>query len=237
MKTMKTTILNPEKNHLPKVKYVWAILLFFITVKYTAQNLLHCRNTSYYTYIFTIDNKLAKNIYDIDGWETITEKNLVLPIDSFLSDSGYKKQLPVGHYVFVNAFNNNLHYELKSINSIDAYLYADRKRILFFPYNKNDLSPITNATVQLNKHKATFDKKTNAYKLKKTKEGFITVALNNEQAYYSIEKNENWDENRSPFKYKLKGLFRRKYYRSKYNDSNNGYIAFNKPKYLPKDTV
>ena len=234
----KAILLSGFKNAGFYKTYLLFIGLFLTAGVFKAQDLQKSRHESYYTYIYKITNQQAKSIYDIDAWGSVNEKILTQMADSFLTDSGYKKQLPVGHYVYVNAFNNSLHFEMKSINSIDAYLYVDKRRILFFPYTKNNLQPVNNAVVSLKKHKASHDKKTNAYKLKKTTEGFITVTLDKEEAYYSIEKKDNYrDDDEQWWQHIFKKRSSRRYYRNSGEHLNNGYVAFNKPKYLPGDTV
>ena len=230
-----------------KTSFLQKCLIIFFAVasigKLKSQELQKSRAYSYYTYIYTINNNLAKNLLDINGKALVKEELLLNPIDSFLTDSGYKKKLIAGNYLYVSASGNNLHYKLKSINNMDAYLYVDKKRILFFPYTKSTLQPIADAVVKLNKHKAKYDPQTRAYKLKGVKEeGFITVTSGNEEAYFSIEKKEkDYDYDYERQKFSLKKLFKKSdndsYYRRNNTNYNNGYIAFNKPKYLPKDTV
>ena len=120
----KAILLSGFKNAGFYKTYLLFIGLFLTAGVFKAQDLQKSRHESYYTYIYKITNQQAKSIYDIDAWGSVNEKILTQMADSFLTDSGYKKQLPVGHYVYVNEFNNSLHFEMKSINSIDAYLYV-----------------------------------------------------------------------------------------------------------------
>jgi alpha-2-macroglobulin len=214
-------------------------LLFLLVNSYLAENLhaqdlSKCRKQSYYTYIFKIDAEKVRKVYEIEDF--IEADLLTTALDSFLTDSGYKKQLPEGHYVFIKAEGDDLKTEIKSVSSFGVFLYSSKKKLLIQLYNKKDFSPIEGGTVTIKGRKVHYNNKTRTHSFRKIKEGFVSVSLNSEKAFFTIE-NEEYEYNpKFNLGFFLRRLFskRRNYYRE---DQNPGYIVFNKPIYQPQDTV
>ena len=65
-----------------------------------AQPLAQSRHTSYYTYILKLNKQQAENF---NFWDYLTPKNFINIVDSFPTDSSYRKTLPEGNYLYVKA--------------------------------------------------------------------------------------------------------------------------------------
>ena len=93
---------------------------FLISISASAQSLAESRRSSYYTFIYKVTNEQAGVLYkDISEVDTTLLQNLV---DFYPTDSTYRKNLPVGHFVFVKAVNGSLRCELRSVNKLTMNL-------------------------------------------------------------------------------------------------------------------
>ena len=241
------------------IKVNWIVFFLFITlfVQYnaTGQSLAKSRQSSYFTYIFQIEPSQAKEILTKERY-LFPEKYLQHKIDSFPTDSGYNHQLEIGHYLYVMAKKNQLIAELVSINSIEVDVLNNNRDLMLFIHNLGDNHPIANAEVQINNKRIPYHPATETYQLSKSnKQGLLSVEVNGEILFYELIRDYNnptikrLSSNISqhfPVKY-LIWPFRKVYYAAKYNNSlfgrrsrypkQKGYIAFNKPQYLPLDTL
>ncbi len=148
-------------------------------------SLLTSRKTSYHTYIFKIDNQQARKIYKkrIDG----TDESLFINLcDSFPTDSIYKKNLPVGHYLYVNSCENRLDMELKSSNNGSIYLANNNTDFSVLVYNAEGNS-ISNAKVKLGNKTVPFDPKTVSYCLRgSNRQGILEVEIDGHSSFFKI---------------------------------------------------
>lgn len=218
----------------------YKIYIFIILIVYTkilrSQDLLKSRKSSYYTYIYSVENKNAEILYSAKDF--VSKEYLSNIVDSFPSDSSYKKELPVGHYVFVNAVENEIRYKSKSINTINADIVCQNKQLLLFVYKTKSKEKLSEVTVKVNGKKVPYNNRAGAFKLKRRKKGLITVDYDSELAVFEFEKERSYNYN------KLSDKWNRFLYRLRSKESydeekitKKGYVAFNKPKYLPHDTI
>jgi hypothetical protein len=237
------------------------LLIFCPPFTFKSQNLRISRSSSYYTYVFKISNEQLKSCYTNKYYFDNLEASLVNPLDSFLTDSGLKKELRPGAYLYVSAHDNYLHYELNTFISFDACLYNNKHDLCLFVYNKITGKPIENALIQIENKKINYDSASKNYNLRFShKTGLLSVYVNDEAIFYSINRASSYNTFRRSVKIKTTAFFKkarlpfnRFYYRLRYSGPSQdisktsyrynytpkytGYIAFNKPKYLPNDTV
>jgi alpha-2-macroglobulin len=252
------------------------LLITYISILATvasAQDLTRSRQTSYFTFIYKISDAEARMFYKNSTLPSEKELSRTV-VDSFPHDSTYRRELPVGHYLFAFTQGNQLQYELETI--------ANRE--LKILNNKTDLAlvvldslgkPIENAEIHLKNRRIPFDKKYQTYRLAKTNQsGLLAIDYQGFTSYHQINKqlkNSRFKRIKNailfnpPLKYVLYPFYwvnwrirdivrtvkfgrpegfirtigsifdpdlrrtRVKLYR--------GYMAFNKPMYLPKDTI
>ena len=240
------------------MNYVGLLLAFMsmlLVTTVSAQELSASRQSSYYTYIYEVQAEELE--------ELITSKVKLFPhtllqnaIDSFPTDSVYRKPLPVGHYFFLKAKKQQLDLELYSVSDIQVNQFNNGRDLVLFIHKKGDQNAISDAEVYMNRRKIKYNEKTKTYNLPKSnKEGILIVKTGDETAFYEVNRRRNNSLIRRisqkviyssamrfvryPFlqlSHVLKyGEFfhRRNYYISKYK----GYLTFSQPKYRPNDTL
>ncbi len=236
-----------------------SVLLFSASLK--GQDLRVARTQSHYTYIFKINNEQLKFCYTDKNYFNKLESALITPIDSFLTDSGLKKELTAGAYIHVSARDNYLHWELNAPTSFDICLFNNKHDFCLSVYNKINGKAIGNAVIDLAGKKISYDSLSKTYNLHfSQKTGLLSVYVNDEAMFYSVSKEGAYYSFKRKVKIKTALLiakarltFKRFYYRLRYSGPSQdlsktsyrynyvpdytGYIAFNKPKYLPGDTV
>ena len=86
------------------------ILFCFISTLSFSQKLTNSREISYYTYIYKLSEDEARKMltkkYRFDERKIITQNYLHTKIDSFHTDTVYKKELPQGYYLKVHTEQN-----------------------------------------------------------------------------------------------------------------------------------
>src|SRR4051812_29428127 len=103
------------------------LLLFLLTFPPLAthaqdatSNLLNGRRTSYYTYVYRVNNQEAAAIYR-KGILVVTDAYFHTVVDSFPTARYYDEQkLPIGHYLFTHAAGDRLEYELQSVSDLSV---------------------------------------------------------------------------------------------------------------------
>ena len=271
------------------MKY-FSLLIFLLISNWSfAQKLIDSRQSSFYTYIFKISDKEAEKIYKKDLWEA-DEKFFHTLVDSFPTDSAFKKILSIGHYLKVNTEKNRLKIDITSVQDFDVMVLKNNTDLAIQVYNLNgEIIPDANVSVRLKTIR--FDNKSRAYIYRKSNQkGLLKVTYNGFTAFYDLKRQYNnsfikrttrkivygtpvkyiWlpvryiiylpiDGVRSIFQGYPQGtisrtawFFRKSFYRiaclfddyycDYYGINNNrknykGYMVFNKPKYLPRDTV
>ena len=86
------------------------ILSTFLFNQINAQDLVESRRNSYYRFIYSINQRQAKQIHS-KGLETVDQSFFWNLIDSIPLDSSFVNKLPQGDYLSVWVDNNQLHYQ------------------------------------------------------------------------------------------------------------------------------
>ncbi|MGD9994959.1 MAG: carboxypeptidase-like regulatory domain-containing protein [Salinivirgaceae bacterium] len=274
---------------LHKQKTVILLLGLLFSLSSYSQKLLTSRQTSYYTYIYTITNKEAEKVYKKDTWKIDTSFFHTL-IDSFPTDSQYYGKLQQGHYLKTFAENNKQKLSITTVQDFEIYIFNNNTDLCIQVFDlKGNL--IENADIRIRWKKLKFNKKTQSYLDKKSNQkGLLQVTHNGFTAYYDLSRQYNNSFVKrgtrkvvygTPLKYvwmpvnfviflPIDGvksiangwpegtIFRTKnffvksfnkiaclfddyycdsYTENKFRNKHTGYMVFNKPKYLPGDTV
>lgn len=240
------------------------LCILFLYTSLSAQDLIHSRRSSYYTFIYRITNDQAESLYK-EIWD-IDTSYLTDLFDSFPTDSTYRKKLPVGHYVFIKTVNGNLNCELKSVNNLNMHL-LNNHRDLIMVFNDSMGNELHDVKVAVRSRRVLFDQDVNAYRLRKSnKRGLVSGEYHGHISYFQIERGYNnaffirtakklsrtfpINHILSPFFYiyhnvrrityggriSAPGIYHRvaRIFKQK---PHKGYVVFNKPKFRPDDTV
>lgn len=168
-----------------------ALLLFqfVIPIAVPAQDLIESRRTSYYTFIYKINNEQAgilyKNIWNID---TTFFHDLY---EFYPTDSVYRKELPVGHFVFVKAVDGSLNCELRSVNNISMNVLNNHRDLLmvFTDLHGKELPDVK---VKVRSKRIPFDGGVKAYRSEKSnKRGIVSAEYQGHVSYFEIQRRFN----------------------------------------------
>ena len=141
------------------MKYLLTLLTFLIGCNIvSAQNLIESRQTSYYTYIFKLDENEARSIYKKDLWK-VDDSYFHTPVDSFPTDSIYDRELPAGHYLKVYTEKNKLKFDITSVQNFDVMIAGNNTDLVIQVYD-NEGNIIPDAEVKIRWKKVRFDKAT-----------------------------------------------------------------------------
>ncbi|MFT6320792.1 MAG: hypothetical protein ACJAT4_001721, partial [Granulosicoccus sp.] len=190
------------------------------------------------TSIYKITDDEAEALFHKKDME-LTDKFFHTPVDTFSSNNYYRTEL-IGHYLFVKAIGSQLHVDLKNYNSIHAIALNNQRDLALQVIDSLGIK-IEHAQILLGKKEIPFDQKTKSYrKRKKYTGGFLTIKANGETLFYRLNRKDNtpifskkWQRFRST---KIGRILIPPYYLNK-SKATKGYIALNKPKFLPGDTV
>ncbi|RLD55377.1 MAG: hypothetical protein DRJ05_13040, partial [Bacteroidetes bacterium] len=233
------------------VFFVFAFILF--PEISNSQDLLTSRRSSYYTFICKLNDNdaeklIRENKIDFD------ERLLQTVVDSFPTDSQYTRILSPGNYLFMHVSKNQLRYKYLNISTFDINVLNNNRDLIIEVYDKETSAIIPDAIVKFNDRNIRFDDRTKTYILPKhKKDGSLKIQLGNETLFKDVEfgyyRKPPFLQRVAfgfPLKYVAWPIFN-SYRRVLYGKSDNsikylwpkakGYIAFNKPKYLPGDTV
>lgn len=240
------------------------IFLFVLSTNITwAQKLLNSRRSSYYTYIFQISNYETEKIYK-KGLYKVNNSIFHTKYDSFPTGLQYDKALPFGHYLFVCSKNNKIEIELRSVSNVEIRLVKNHSDLAVIVHDSAG-KEIKNASIYLKSKTIKYDPKVQSYRVNSTKkDGILKVVHEEFPTYYSLSNSYKikniptaivygipvkylW----MPFRDAIKSIqwgypqgmieeivdswedFKDR----EYSDNFKGYMAFNKPKYMPGDTV
>jgi hypothetical protein len=269
-----------------KIKSLFVVASLFFCFTLCSQNLLHDRQTGYYTYIYQLNDKEAKKINkkEILMIDTTCFHTLV---DTYPTDSVYSKKLSPGHYVKTHLSQNKQITEYTCIPELEIFILNNNTDLCLQVYDLNG-NPISDAIVKIKSKKLNFDKKTQSYVDKKSnKKGLLSVTYKGNTSYYHLDRSYNNSAllrgsktvlSQTPLKYVWipvafiadipadtyrsikKGwpqgtiYLTRNYFThlgekinclidndecdySGFLDKYTGYLVYNKPQYLPGDTV
>jgi hypothetical protein len=232
---------------------ILGFVVFFILfpVFSGAQQFQKLKKNSYNTYIYKLSSAEAKDAF-IAGKNKLSSYCKVV-VDSFPSDSVYNKKLPNGYYAFMNVKENIAVYYLMSYTDLQIKISSLHHKHALVVFDKTGVIR-KDVKVSMNNKKIPFHAATQSFKFfYKKEEGLITVHTTDGNFYFEYtddgyEEYENFGERIRASK--LYALPKRtvSYSRRQINrlcavlagknlETYNGYMAFNKPKYLPGDTV
>lgn len=225
----------------------FALSLFLcitINICYAQRQLTNSRQSSYYTYIYKIATADVAKIY-LKPDDVFTDKALEHPVDSFRTDKYWENTLQPGNYVRVFAEKGKLKYTLIENHSAFIKLLDNKYDQRFIFTDKQGKSVIP--TVKENGRPVIFDEKSGTYHLSKSKKKSIVQADFNGVSNFFIVQEKGYDENDDDYKeswparlwVSIKKLFKKNpenHYKPVIRDYT-AFIAFNKPKYKPHDTV
>ncbi len=245
-------------------KFLLACLLLVYT-NAAAQSLVESRTSSYYTFIYKITNKEAEKLYT-ESYTALSDSLFHTLVDSYPSDSVYKKVLPTGHYLYVNATGATLDAAMESVNNLDMAILNNHRDLLLSFHDVNG-NAVNTLKPRLGNRNIPFSKKNNAYRIATTnRQGWIKVLHDGHVSFFDIRRKYNnnlpkrvtrkvlgtfpFNHIASPFFYvarSVRSLFDYTsihppgiYYRVRKiftPKSYSGYVVLNKPKYKPGDTV
>ncbi|MBT1689331.1 carboxypeptidase-like regulatory domain-containing protein [Dawidia soli] len=165
------------------------ILQSLISIPVSAQDLVESRRSSYYTVIYKVSNEQARVLYkDIGEIDTTFLHHL---FDLYPTDSTYRKELPVGHFVFVKTVNGSLHCELRSVNNLSMNL-LNNHRDLVMVFNDLQGKELQDIQVEVRSKRIPFQERIRAYRLGKTnKRGIVSAAYQGHVSFFEIERKFN----------------------------------------------
>ncbi|MDZ7605221.1 MAG: hypothetical protein U5K79_06455 [Cyclobacteriaceae bacterium] len=270
------------------VRFFTLLLFTLLPIIGAAQDLLESRKTSYFTYVFKLTDKEARQIYKKDIWE-VDRSYFHSLVDSFPTDSTFHRILPAGHYLKAYSREEKLNVEITTVQNFDIRILNNNTDLNIQVYDSLGKT-VSDARVKVGGKVLHYDKKLSGYIDKKSNnQGLLQVTHNGFTAFYQLRRERNNPQlDRTlgtilygiPVKYvwipvnfvlnipedvihslirrhpsgtiyhiknfavnsykKVVCLFDDYYcddYDDKFSDNQKGYLVFNKPKYLPGDTV
>lgn len=229
------------------------------------QDVTNSRTSSYHTFVYQITNEEARPLYRHDN-SSVGPGYFHTLIDTYPTDSVYRKKLPNGHYLFVKSIANQVETILESVNNLDMKILNNSHDMLLVFHDQAGME-IQNLKPEIKNRNIPYFKKLNAYRLSKTnKQGHVVVEHEGHHNFFNIKRQYNntlaartkrralytFPINHiiSPLTYtyrSVRGLIKYRslsppgiYYRARKlfeAKSREGYIVLNKPKFKPGDTV
>lgn len=215
-----------------------------------------------YTYIYRLSADEVKRFYQ-KGAGVVDESFFHTLYDSYAAYTVYPEQIPHGHYLFAYASGPDLAYELKSINPYSVKLLPNQQDLVVLLHDSLG-QVLTGAQVKVGGKKVPYDATTQTYRLPKYKKnGLLEVRYGGFVGYEYVTNTSKgpFSFRRLPYtrpfyylwkpvqdvvhsiKYEQSGWVRSvvsvfdDYYRNYDNEKYTGYVATNKPKYQPGDTI
>ncbi|MFH0841592.1 MAG: carboxypeptidase-like regulatory domain-containing protein [Bacteroidota bacterium] len=271
------------------MKYFSLFISLLISNLSFTQKLIDSRQSSFYTYIYRITDKEAEQIYKKDLWE-VDERFFHTQVDSFPTDSVFKKNLPIGHYLKVHSEKNRLKIDITSVQDFDVMILRNNTDLAIQIFNLNG-EIIQDADVSVRLKTIRFDNKSRSYiDRKSNQKGLLKVTYDGFTAFYDLKRQYNnsfikrstrkivygtpikyvWAPVRYIIYLPIDGVrsisqnypqgtisrtiwfFKKSFYKiaclfddyycdyygtNSDRSSYKGYMVFNKPKYMPRDTV
>jgi len=227
--------------------------------------LVHGHRTSYYTYLFRLNERDAKTLYR-KGIGRVTDAYFHTVVDSFPTRHFYdERKLPTGHYLLTYAKGGSLAYELKSVGPLSVKVLNNQVDLSVWVADTLG-NTIPDASVKLKSKSIPFDPLTQTYRLRKTnRKGILSVKHGGFTSYHQLnaQYRSHWVKRTAGKAIRYSGIgyllkpFRDTYSSIRYgqpigwlrvfsdgignsyywNTRTKGYMVFNKPIYLPRDTV
>src|SRR5688572_22870886 len=225
--------------------YLILSILSLVSVSVQAQDLLSSRQSSYYTFIYKLSNAKARALYaDMGLVDTTYLHNL---FDFYPTDSTYKRQLALGHYLFVETTAGVVNYTLRSVNNLNMTSLSNHHDLMLV-FNDSLGRKVPNADVRLRGQHIPFDGQVKAYRLRyHNKIGVVSASYQGHVSYFAIGRLRS---NALPARVMRKisnfisgGVYNRGLFHRMTRIFNprlkpyKGYLVFNKPMYRPGDTL
>jgi TonB-dependent SusC/RagA subfamily outer membrane receptor len=241
---LKQPSAKPFAHFMKKTLPVSLLLVMLASWCFAQKPLTNSRQSSFYTYIYKLDDGGVLNFYKFPGTPP-DEKILRHPIDSFKTDCAkyWENHLPAGNYLKVYAEKNKLVYKLIENHTAWLKLMPNDYDLRFvFADNEQLVKP---DRVTVDQKNVGYDIKTATWHLGYSKKdtiiqaewrGVLNVFSVKQRKYYSYRSN-NWLKTEW---LKIKDKFRRhenRYYQQQNKPHFTGFMVFNKPVYKPHDTV
>lgn len=190
--------------------------------------------TSFYTYIYQIDETALERLYK---GEKLDERILINPVDSFKTG---KRELPVlkrGNYVEVYVDKNELRYSLLEKRSACLKLLDNRTDLQFIIVDMSG-NEIKNAQVSIDGRRIDYDLRAGVYHTKRLRKETALVKIKHDGQVNFTEISREAEEERNKFHFPW-GRSRQKHRvrQSQVNGVFAGFMVFNKPMYRPNDSV
>ncbi|MEN8202768.1 MAG: carboxypeptidase-like regulatory domain-containing protein [Bacteroidota bacterium] len=172
------------------MRYLPVFLLALISHVSIAQDLIKSRQTSYYTYIFRLDDKEARTIYKKNIWQ-VDETCFHTMVDSFPTDSIFINNLPAGHYLKVHSEGNKLKFDITSVQDFDVMIAKNNTDLALQVYGPEG-KLVPDADLRIGWKNIRFDKKSQSYLDRKSnRKGFLRVTYRGFTAYYDLSRQYN----------------------------------------------
>jgi TonB-dependent SusC/RagA subfamily outer membrane receptor len=229
-------------------------LVLLLSLSASAQhNLSGSRQTSVYTYIYRLSNAETETLFRSDMTK-LKEEHLHTLVDSFITQKEEDPALRPGNYLFVQAIENRLTGELKTIDDLQCKILENNRDLLIALHNKQG-QLVSDAQVFSGNRKVPYNSAIQAFCLPKKKRASLV------KVYYQgtvhlvpliVPERHFWRtlSYSFPLRYVVQPIRRlvKGYHRNRnqgrffYNTTAHekkyrGFMAFNKPKYKPGDTV
>lgn len=171
-----------------------------------------------YAYIYRLDKAAMERIEKQESFEPWPEL-FRSPADSFMFGTN-PPEMPAGNYLYVYASNRNLNTALVTITDMRAKMVGYKKDLEVVLYDAKTFTRIRQARVSVSGIAVPYDEASQTYKLNgfSGKKGRLRIETKDELLYLDLDAGKNRA---------------REYGKPGYD----GFIAFNKPKYLPGDTL
>lgn len=198
-----------------------AIILFLLLSAFQgkAQRILRVNDQSYYVYVFRLSTEDMERYMKKKDVSALDSSYCHTVVDSFPVDSSYNKTLQPGYYLFAYAEGIRIVQQLVRFSALDIRTINDGKRFELTIHDKATGALIRDAQVEAGSARIPFDAVSGTYHCAKIKKHrYVVVRAAGETSWFSVDKAGNE-------------------FQPGYHPKKGSYIAFNKPKYLPGDTV
>jgi alpha-2-macroglobulin len=214
------------------------------------------------TYVYRLQAREAEELYR-RGEEALSDALFLCPIDTFAAMPPAGQSWPPGHYLWVTAQQEHLALHLHSVYSHQVISLNDGHSLRLRLADKAGHA-VAEAQPLLDGRRIPYDRATEAYVLKRwNKGGFLRIELPGDTLFYALERDferslltRRWQYFRksqtgyvitTPIRLGERGyrFFKRGFgygdwgrtRRHKQQASLKGYLALNKPRYQPGDTL
>lgn len=191
----KRFILHPYRVLTRKLmKKLLLIIFTFLLVTpctYTlAQDLINSRRSSFYTFIYRLSNTQAEELNE-NIWKA-NQSFMTELYDLYPTDSSYRKELPVGHYLFVSSEQGNLKTVLESENNVFLSLLNNHRDLVILLHDRHG-QEVSTAEVRTDRgRKIPFDQSTRTYRLAKSSlRGCLRIHYGGHSSFFELSRRTN----------------------------------------------